>query len=207
MFANDTLQPFIAEENLLPPLATFFQRLWESDEVVAVLIAALLSVIGWLLIRFFTPRGKLAWGVSHQHAFLLQNPQPGTLVYTKQLWIQNVGRAPVQGIEVILASSPNHFDIWPQRHFTTAQNPSGNLVINVDNLSRREHFTVSMLNVGVDTPPVTNVRWNGGVGRERLMAPGQVFKSWQRRLAESLTLMGTFSVLYFFSRAIVHIWF
>lgn len=193
----------------MPPhtgvLATFFQRLWESDEVIAVIVAALLSLVGGILIRIFTPRGKLAWGVSHQHAFYLQHLQPPTLVYTKELWIQNVGRASVENIEVILASPPNHFDIWPQRNFTRTQNPNGNLIITVDSLSRGEYFTLSMFNITLDTPPVTNVRWSGGVGQQRPMAPQQVLKPWQRRLGLALVLFGVFSLLYFLVRGLVAI--
>jgi hypothetical protein len=167
-----------------------------------VIIAALLSLIGWVIIRIFTPRGKLAWGVSHQHVFLLNNPQP-SLVYIKELWIQNIGRAPVQGIEVVLAAPPHHFDIWPQRNFNNLQNPSGNFVINVDNLNRREYFTVSMLNVAAETSVVTNVRWNGGIGRQLPMAPQQAFSRRRIRLLGSLMLFGVFSLLYFMARGAV----
>jgi hypothetical protein len=100
------------------------------------------------------------------------------LVYVKEIWVQNIGRAPAENVEVILAFAPNHFDIWPQRHFTNAANPNGNFVIKVDNLNRNEHFAISMLQVGGETPLVTNVRWSGGVGQKRPMAPQQAFGAW-----------------------------
>jgi hypothetical protein len=180
----------------------FLERLWESNEVLAVIVAAVLSVTGWIIVRLFLPRGKIAWGVSHQHAFLLQKPQPG-MVYTKQIWVQNIGRAPVQNIEMVFAAPPNHFDIWPQRHFTTAQNPNGNLIVGVDNLNPREYFTISMLQVGIDTPLVTNVRWNGGVGRQRQMAPQQVLPRWVQVTILGVLAFGVFSILYFLIRGLL----
>jgi hypothetical protein len=103
-------------------ILNFANRLLDSNEVLAVVVAAVLSLIGWAAVRIFLPRGRVAWGVSHQHAFLLQNLQPPTLVYTKEIWIQNVGRAPVENVEIVFAATPTHFDIWPQRNFSSAQN-------------------------------------------------------------------------------------
>lgn len=156
--------------------------------------------MGWIALKIFTPRGRVAWGVSHQHAFYLQNLQPPTLVYTKEIWIQNVGRAPVSDVEVIFAATPDHFDIWPQRNFTTTQNPNGNLVIKVDSLNKREYFTISMLQTAVETPLVTNVRWTGGVGKQRAMAPQQVYPKSVLIAVQLVILFGVFSMLYFLLR-------
>jgi hypothetical protein len=183
----------------------FVNRLAESNEVLAVVVAAVLSVIGWLILLIISPRGKVAWGVSHQHAFFLQNNQPPIMVYTKEIWVQNIGRAPVQHVEVILAATPTHFDIWPQRKFAHTTNPSGNFVISVDDLNRREYFTISMLQVSSETPMVTNVRWSGGVGQLRPMSPQQAYSRWVIVLVRSLLAFAIFSIIYFLFRGISHL--
>ena len=195
----------------MPPhtgvLATFFQRLWESDEVIAVIVADT-PVTGR---RDFNPNfhaaRQIGLGCFPSACVLPSAPTATDFGLHQGTLEQNVGRASVENIEVILASPPNHFDIWPQRNFTRTQNPNGNLIITVDSLSRGEYFTLSMFNITLDTPPVTNVRWSGGVGQQRPMAPQQVLKPWQRRLGLALVLFGVFSLLYFLVRGLVAIFF
>jgi hypothetical protein len=149
-------------------IADFLARVWASDELLAVILAAGLSAIGWFLLWLFTPRGKITWSVSHQHAFGLHSLQPPTVVYTREIWIQNVGRAIVEDVEVILNFAPSNFDIWPRRQFTTEITPNGNLVLKFDHLNRREYFTISLFHMAVFPPDITNV-----AGGAALAAKGQ----------------------------------
>jgi hypothetical protein len=183
---------------------SLLNRLSESNEVLAVIVAALLSFLSWLFVSVFS-RGKVAWGFSHQHTFFLQNNQPPILVYIKEIWVQNIGRAPVENVEVVLAAPPNHFDIWPQRNYTNTTNPGGNFVIKIDGLNRNEYFAISMLQVGAETPLVTNVRWSGGVGQKLPMAPQRAFPRWVVHALRGLLLFALFSIVYFLSRGVLHL--
>src|SRR4051794_25591160 len=134
------------------------QRLAASDEVMAVLIAAGLSVLIAVIGRLFSPRGRIAWAVWHQHVFLTHHPQQGPLlVHTRYIWVQNIGRASVEDVEVIFNFPPHHFEIWPQRQYESATNPGNNLIVKFRNLSAREYFAIALLNVAADLPRVTNV--------------------------------------------------
>jgi hypothetical protein len=208
---------------------SLIQRLQESDEVLAVVIAAGLSAVIAIFRWFVTPRGRVKWAISHQHTFLTYPipppPQPQlpttveqgaqgapaaasqptqpVLVYTRTIWVQNVGRATVNEAEIMFSNRPHHFEIWPQRQYTEAVNPAGNLMIKLDWLSRREWVTIVMLNVGVLPPLVTNIRWNGGVAREAPMAPQEVAPRWLRSSLVALMLSGVVFWVYVIVRLIL----
>jgi hypothetical protein len=140
-----------------------------------------------------------------EHAFGLQHLQPPTIVYTRELWVQNIGRARAEGVEVVLAAAPNHFDVWPQRHFECLNNPNGNLIIRFDDLNRREHVTISMFQTAGVPPMVTNVRWRGGQGTKMQMAPQRVLPPWFLRSLLVLLIIGVFAVIYLFVRLIQYV--
>jgi len=114
--------------------------------------------------------------------------------------VQNVGRATVEDVELLLNFPPGHFDIWPQRQFTQEVTPNNNLILKFDNLNPREHFTVSVFQVTTQPPLMTNLRWRGGVGRQRLMAPQQVLPPWFLNLIRFVFLIGVFAVFYLLVR-------
>lgn len=204
------------------------ERFFQSDEVLAAIISVMLTALLVVVGRFLTPKGKVAWSVSHQSTFFWR-PQPTpaqpaapaqptapaqpaahvpaqnarvVLVYTRDIWIQNVGRAVVTDVEVVLNYDPQHFEIWPQRNFATTTNPRGNYIIKLDSLNPGEWMVVSLLNVDAEIPIVTNVRWEGGQAKERPMAPQQVLPKWARALVAALLLVGVFSLIYFAFRII-----
>src|SRR4051812_38359329 len=98
-------------------LSQIFERAAASNEVLAVLVASILSFIGWGVLGIYTGRPKIAWAFSHQHAFLLGKSSPPILAYTKDIWVQNVGRALAEKVELILPVEPALFDVWPQLRF------------------------------------------------------------------------------------------
>src|SRR5689334_20969192 len=106
-----------------PTLEHVFDRALASNEVLAVVVAALLSFVGWVLLRIYTGHPKVAWAFSHQHAFYLNKSAPPILAYTKDIWIQNVGRALAENVQLILPSEPAHFDVWPQVSYQKNSNP------------------------------------------------------------------------------------
>jgi hypothetical protein len=183
-------------------IASFISRVWASDELLAVILAASISLVGWVLVRMFTLRGRVAWAVSHQHAFNLQNLTPPTLVHTREMWVQNVGRARVDSVEVVLNFAPGYYDIWPQRQFSTQTTPNNNFVLTFDNLNPREFFTISLFQITNQPPMTTNVRWSGGVGEQRQMAPQQVVSRARLNILGFLILMGFFAIFYFVVRLV-----
>ena len=75
------------------------------------------------------------------------------------------------GVEITLNYPPQHYEIWPQRAYQQSINPAGKLIIKEDGLGRRKFFTIAMIDVLRDLPLVLNVRSDGGVAGNVLMAP------------------------------------
>ncbi|MDB5734393.1 MAG: hypothetical protein JWN16_1030 [Alphaproteobacteria bacterium] len=183
-------------------LVQILQRALASNEIVAVIVAAILSGAGTMLMRLFVGRGKIGWGISHQYVFTLQNtpPSPSLLVYTRQIWVQNIGRSVAEEIEIVFGFKPGHFEIWPQRQFNEIVTPSNSFILKFDNLNPREHFTIMIMQTASDPPMVTNVRWKGGVGRQVVMGPQQLFPRWFTTVLRVLIWFGLFSLFYFLAR-------
>ncbi|MGA9602538.1 MAG: hypothetical protein WBQ82_00320 [Methyloceanibacter sp.] len=173
----------------------------QSNEVAAVIIAALIAGATGLF-----RRGRLGWSISHQHNFLvpIQPPQGAAklaqpalqTVYTRDIWVQNVGRGSITNIELVLNYPPQHYEIWPQREFQVVMNPDGRMVIKVASLGAREFFTVVMLSVAHELPLVTNVRSSDGVARAVTMGPQQIFSRPFVQLLRLMLFLGIAAAVY-----------
>ena len=190
----------------------------KSPGIIAAIVTGLLTGVFQWAERRFAPRGRLIWSVPHQHVFVVpprpQSPVPTPpaaspgggpvpaipqplVVRTRDVWIQNFGRATVREIEIVLNWAPEHFEIWPQRDFTRSENPDHKLIIRVNSLGHREFFVISMFGAGGELPAVINVRSADGVARE---VGTHVERNWPRWLLLAmlgLMFFGIFSIVYF----------
>lgn len=160
----------------------------------ALTIAAITAIVG----RTLTARGRLAWAVSHQHHYRM--PRFGGdgffPVRTQQIWFENTGRAPVEGIEIVLNWKPQHYEIWAPRKYGEAEIPDGRFALMVDSLSGGERFTLSMIDTINDLPGIMNIRTTSGAVKNLTMAPQRV---WPNRIlwpVGALILIGTTTVVY-----------
>lgn len=172
-----------------------FISILKSQIAQALIIAAILGIFA----RILTPKGKLVWGVSHQHHYRMPKfGESGTFpVVTQQIWFQNLGRLSIDNIEIVLNWRPQHFEIWDPRHYEQAQTPDGRFVIKIPSLNKTEAFTVSMIDTINDLPAVINVRWNGGLGKMVRMGPQRVFPIWFNYLILILLFISIFSIIFF----------
>lgn len=180
-----------------------FERFLTSNEALAVILAAIASTAGWLFLRAI--RARIAWGVSHGHAFVLANPPNGNLLaYTKEIWIQNTGREVADDIEVIFAVAPPHFDLWPLRNHSVIATAGQPYILKIDNLNPREYVTISLFTTGQPPPDVYGVRFRGGQTRQVPMGPMQIYSRSTVLILQGLILFGAFSLIYFAIRALIH---
>jgi hypothetical protein len=127
---------------------------------------------------------------------------PPLLVRTRQIWIQNVGRASINKVEVVLNYPPQHYEIWPQRQYNSVTNPVGNLIILVESLAATEYFTISMLDGTKDLPNVTNVRCTEGTAKHVPMGPQRILPRYAVEGGRILIIFGGFSAIYWLIRAV-----
>lgn len=172
----------------------WFSQILDSGFWQAILLAVLTGIGGRLLVA----RGKLIWSVSHQHYYSLPRlDEDGSFpVRTQQIWFQNVGRASIEDIEIILNWRPQHFEIWNPRQHTLSLLPDGRLVISIPNLSGYEAFTLSIIDTFRDLPVVLNVRWKSGLGKQINMFPQRAWPQWVILIGTAAMLIGITAVLY-----------
>jgi hypothetical protein len=160
--------------------------LWQNSNakvaVVTAIIGALIQLGRWIAM----PRGKIVWGISNNEHFVLpaQPPaQPNPInVRTRQIFIQNVGRAVAEDVEVTINYPPQNWYVFPpvvQTTMPTAQDRF--LRLRADKLNKREHFIIGMFDARGELPFVVAVRWKGGVAKPVNIGPRQIFNRWTER--------------------------
>src|SRR3990172_3847820 len=114
-------------------------------------------VIGYLG-RYIEPRSKLV----HWFAATLRFEVPFTpaggnapqiaTIWTHTLSVQNLGWRAVRDVEIIHRYRPQHFQLQPALHFTEATNPTGEHIIRIPSLARREYTTIQIISHGNQPP-------------------------------------------------------
>ena len=157
-------------------ISGLLHRAAPGDEILAVVIAAILAGLGALIVRFVISRGKIGWGISHQCAFTLPNQPQNVVVYTRQLWVQNIGWSVARQVEIIFNFKPGHFEVWPQTPSSEHAIQTNRYLLRFDNLNPRQHVTVMLMQIDQAPPDVTTVRWNRGIGKQVMMGPRQLIR-------------------------------
>lgn len=163
-----------------------------------LLQAIIIAVLSAVIARLVTPRGRLVWSTSHQHFYRIPNLQGGNFpVRTQQLWFQNVGRAAIEDIEVVLNWEPQHFEVWNPRAYNKTKLEDGRLVLTFPYLAAQEGFTLSMIDTVEDLPAVLSTRSKSGLGKAIPMAPQRLFPRWVSVALLALVLFGFSSLVWF----------
>jgi hypothetical protein len=177
-------------------------RLTTSNEVLAVIVTAGLSLLAWFALRIIAPRGRLVWGVGHHFTFLTQNREgQRLLIHTRNIALQNVGRAVIENVELVLNYAPEHYEIWPKRAFAEVPTPNA-FVVDFRSVNPRESVSLHMISAEVELPRVMAVRFRGGTGTEVLMAPQRLWPTWLLRLVVFVLLSGVVGLIYLVVRLI-----
>ena len=172
-------------------------QLLQSDSVQTHAVAAAVTFVLTAIGRLVRPKAKVVWGLSH--AFVFGVPQSGgglLTINSRTIFVQNVGRAPAEDIEVHLAGKPEHFQVWPTFAYTCEQNPERHFVLKIASLGRREYFTIEMLSSGNNVlPMVTRVRTPHGESKSVPMAPMQVFPRWVGKFFIGTAMLSAFFIV------------
>jgi hypothetical protein len=157
-----------------------------------------IAILTALAARYLAPKGKLIWGLSHQHFYQMPRIEGGNFpVRTQQIWFQNMGRAAIEDIEVVLNYPPQHYEVWDPRSFETLLLADKRLVLKFPSLYPREGFTLSMIDTISDIPQILHVRSKSGVGKAIEMRPQQVWPTWVLYVIWILIFVGVSALLRF----------
>ena len=141
-----------------------------DESLLKYVIPSALSFVGGYLLRYVEPRSRLVhWFPAY---FAFQVPFTGAggtqqvgAVSTHALSIQNVGWRSARRVEIIHRQRPQFFQIQPAVNFTEATNPSGEHVIIVQSLARREFITIQILSTGT-IPGLVGVKSEDGPAQQ-----------------------------------------
>lgn len=186
-------------------------ELWQIPSVKAAIVTVILGILIDIGRRVVVPRGRVAWGISNNEYFILpaQPPaQPTAInVLTRQIFVQNVGRAVAEDVEVTINFLPQHWHAFPPILQIMPNTQDRFLRLQTKMLNRREYFIISMFNAqtatpGVQTllPDVNTVRWKGGVARQVALVPQQQLPTWRARLLVAAMYFGFISALFIILR-------
>lgn len=201
--------------------------LWQIPSIKAAVVTITLGAILDVVRRLIVPRGRVAWGISHNEHFIIppqpqqsapQQPEQPTLplplpppqlnVLIRQIFIQNVGRAVAEDVEITINFVPQHWHAFPP---ILQVGPSGQdrfLRLQTKMLNKREFFIISMLQAGspnVVLPDVVAVRWKGGVAKQVRIVPQQKLPTWLERSLVVMMIFGFISALYLVVRLAIFV--
>ena len=204
--------------------------LWQIPNTKAAVVTFGLTVLSEILRRIIIPKGRLAWGISHNEHFILppvppapppersvQQPAPpeqlplplppapppsSINVRIRQIFIQNVGRAVAEDIEVTINFLPQHCHVFPPIVKVMPNDQDRFLRLQAKLLNKREYFIISMLESRNNTvlPDVVTVRWNGGVAKQVTITPQQQWPTWILRILVLAMYCGFISAGYLLIR-------
>jgi hypothetical protein len=161
------------------------------------ILAAILTIATTLLLRVLQPRPKVVWGTSHQYSHRIpRTPELGGewLLHSQTVFVQNIGFAPAQDVEIILNFKPENLSLWPQLNYTTSINREQRFIVKIENLGRREFTALEMLHSTGNMPETLRVRTPRGECRQVPMAPVQTFSRRVRFAVIGLMFLGIFTV-------------
>jgi hypothetical protein len=168
-----------------------------SKEIVAVLITAALSVIGYIVLLLIAAKPKIKYGIfSNDHLIPRDNEGKMFSVFTQNIFFTNTGRATADELEVIFNFRPFHLEIYPTIPYELKDNPDGRLVFSVSKLNPKERLNIRLLNSHNPLPEVINVRWRGGQGKLINIGPQQLFPKWFNLTIFGLLVLGVITAIY-----------
>lgn len=161
---------------------------------IATIIVSL--IIGYLM-RFFRAEIEAPCMVATQ--LFLQPQEKNVVLQTNSLTVQNLGRKPAEGIEIIHQERPDFFEIQPSMAFTEITNPNGEHVIRIESLGSKEWFVVQMLSYKT-VPQLLNVRWKDGQCKWIQIAPQRVWPKPLLIAAQIVLFIGVGTIAYWLIR-------
>jgi hypothetical protein len=169
-----------------------FITLIKNPQVIAIFLAILLEISR----RTIQPKASIIWGVGHGFAFSLPNSTSKKIsLFTKSVYVRNIGRAPAKEIEIYFNYPPYHFQIWPSIQYTAEKTAEENFVLKIPFLKQGESFAIEMVQTDIVPPELLNVRAIEGTCKNVEMSPQRIFPPYLSALGAIILIIGTYQLL------------
>lgn len=168
------------------------------------LFALASPLVPWLLNRF-KGKGKLQFSQSHNHVFLVQQPQldpqgeiisPTQKVCTRSFIVHNPGRETSTKIELVFNWKPECVNLWPLRHHIEHDYPDKRYALIFDSLAPKESIGIHILSVNKDLPMLATVRSDQCVAQFVETQPQKVVSLFAIRAFITLMAIGLMTCVY-----------
>lgn len=171
-------------------------EIMQSESVQTKLISLAVTALTALARRIATAKPNVKWGIFHGFTFTVRNQNDGKFqnIQTTSIFIQNIGRATADGIEVHFNYKPEHLQIWPTINYDTQTNPEGRYTVKIENIAPRESLSIEMLSL-VNLPIVLRVRTKNHEAKCVEMTHFQVPSKFKIGLIWALIWLGVFSII------------
>jgi hypothetical protein len=139
------------------------------DNLAADIARIAVGVIIGLILTALAPRSRVVYWLSHNFQFTLD----GGRITTHAITVQNTGKKRAEAIQVVHASEPYIYQMWPPRIHTEGMQPSGATdvhVIELPGLAPGEWFTLEFLSLGEQPAPFQYIRSKDGYAQHAPVA-------------------------------------
>ena len=169
------------------------------------IIAAVGTIAAWLLNTYLKPRARLIQGVRHASNILINEPtfdkdgkhiSPTKLVAIAQVSFINTGREPATDVQITFNWRPQHFSVWPSRHYSEHIAPDQRFTLNVGTLPPKEFIAIDLLSVVADLPMITSAHCNECSAKIIPLSPQVVHPKWKLFIVLYLMIAGFFGSIY-----------
>lgn len=175
------------------------------DSLAESIVNIIVGVIIGLALRELAPRSRVVYWLSHNFQFTVA----GGRITTHAITVQNTGRKRAEAIQVVHASQPNLYQMWPSRVHTAGMQPSGTTnvhVIEVAELGPGEAFTLEFLSPGAPPAQFLHIRSQDGYAQPVSVALQWAVPIWQTRLNTLFNIAGFGFLAYWAIKASTLLW-
>lgn len=178
---------------------SFFQTY--AKEIISLLVPVVLAIGGY----FFRPRTKLRWSISHNSVMLVdeiyktedgKQESRDVDVRFRRIFLENAGRAPARNIEVVFNWKPRKINVFPQRAYTEAMNPSGRFIVSLPSMAPKVFVGIDLFSIRGEIPDLVNIRSEEGFAKEAQMRPQIVYSNWVNASVLVLMFLGSIALVY-----------
>lgn len=175
----------------------------DKDTLSKILPVFLTFALG-LIATLFSAKPKIKWSIQHNNVQVVNEGEQSTTIFTREIFLKNVGRTVAEEIEFALNYRPLHLSIYPHVPYQIITNPEGRVIVTFDKLNPNEFVFINLLNTRHELPNVTGVRFKGGVGRQIEMVPQVVYPKWVAVFVLIIMFIGVVTLLYFITYPVIN---
>lgn len=176
------------------------------ETIKGLVVTGIISfVCGWAS-QFVGPKSRLCYWFPHNFTYKLSLENNQTLIIqTSSITIQNLGRKGTEGVEIIHATRPDHFQFFPIIPFQEEISQNGAHVLTVGNLGPKEFFTIQMLSYK-NPPSLQYIRSKDGPAKQIPIQLQRLWPKWFNLIIVALVIVGGGFSVYWLIKSIMFIY-